>query len=53
MEQKYQELQNRYLKMNSEFEFNLRRYEDNMKNKIDQLTEENEINRNTYIKELE
>jgi hypothetical protein len=47
MEQKYYDLHNRYLKMNAEFELNLRRNEDNMKNKINQLKEENEINRKT------
>ena len=41
------------MKMNSEFELNLKNNEDHLQTKISQLKEENEINRKTQLKEME
>lgn len=39
--------------MSNEFELNLKRNEEQIQLKILQLKEENEINRKTYVKEME
>jgi hypothetical protein len=41
------------MNMSNEFELNLKRNEEQIQLKILQLKEENEINRKTYVKEME
>ena len=52
-DRKYEELSRRQLEVNAEFELNLKKSEDNMQIKIKQFKDDNEINRNTYQKEME